>query len=126
VGARAARWWAGVAMAAVALGGCGPGPQEVAGRRQALGATSAELAQELDTLEDRLLTSQARVRLWQDLGERHRTVTAVACQNVEGHVQAMARHLEKQESKARRARRRPPSPALSQAPPEQEPVLLNN
>jgi hypothetical protein len=126
VRARAARRWAGLVVVAAALGGCGPGPQEVTGRRQALVDTSAELDQALDTLEERLLTSQARVRLWQDLGERHRTVTAVACQNVEGHVQAMARHLEKQESKARRARRRPPSPALSQAPPEQEPVLLNN
>lgn len=54
--------------------------------RRALEAT-------LDQLEERLLVNQGRVRLWDELGARHESVSAIACASQEGHAEEMARRL---------------------------------
>lgn len=43
----------------------------------------------LAALEDRLLASQARVRLWEEMRSRHQTVSQVACENLESHARGM-------------------------------------
>jgi hypothetical protein len=54
--------------------------------RRALEAT-------LDRLEERLLVNQGRVQLWDELGARHESVSAIACASQEGHAEEMARRL---------------------------------
>src|SRR5512143_3886345 len=54
--------------------------------RRALEAT-------LDGLEERLRVNQGRVRLWDELGARHESVSAIACASQEEHAVDMARRL---------------------------------
>lgn len=72
----------------------------------AVKAQTAEMERALDDVEERLLGNQAMVHLWQELGRRHQSVTQVACQNLTTHAEAMVKHIDKQESKAKKLRRR--------------------
>jgi hypothetical protein len=69
-------------------------------------AEGAELEAAVEVLEERLLVGQSNVRLWQELGERHGRVSEVACANLTGHVEAMARHQARQKEKAQLLARR--------------------
>jgi hypothetical protein len=83
------RYAAVLVAAAVAGAGCAPRDADV--RRARLEAERRNLERTLDTLEDRLLVNQARVRLWKELRERHESVAAVACASLEQHADEMAR-----------------------------------
>lgn len=92
----------GLALAA----GCAQPPPDAEARLAALEAEGKKMDAALDTVEARLLGNQARMHLWQELGERHRYVSAVHCKHADANLAAMLEHQEKQEQKARKLRRR--------------------
>jgi hypothetical protein len=52
-------------------------------------AQSAALDAQIAAIEERLLAQQARVAFWQEMRTRHESVTAVACENLAEHAEAM-------------------------------------
>jgi hypothetical protein len=52
-------------------------------------ADAARLDERIAELEERLLAHQARVSFWQEMRERHESVTAIACQNLAEHAVAI-------------------------------------
>jgi hypothetical protein len=88
-------------VAAVAAG-CAPRDAEVRLARAAAERRSME--QLLDQLEDRLLVNQARVRFWQEMKERHESVTAIACVSLQAHAVEMAARSSPTHSSLHRAR----------------------
>src|SRR4051812_4198177 len=97
----------GVVVVALALSaGCAEPPADTEARRAALEAEGQQLDAAFDTVEDRLLLNQARVHLWQELGERHKQGSAVHCKHAGANLAAMLEHEERQEEKARRLKRR--------------------
>jgi hypothetical protein len=96
-----------VGVVALALAsGCAEPPPDAEARLAALEAEGKQMAEALDTVEERLLGNQARLHLWQELGERHKTVSAVHCKHADANLAAMLEHHEKQEQKARKLKRR--------------------
>ena len=96
----------GVSVVALSLSaGCAEPPPEAEARLAALEAEGQQMDAALDTVEDRLLGNQARVHLWQELGERHQQVSAIHCKHAHGNVEAIIEHEEKQEEKARKLKR---------------------
>ncbi len=67
-------------------------PKDAAIRRQRAAAETRNLAAMFDRLEDRLVATQARVRLWQELRARHESVSAIACASLDSHADEMAAH----------------------------------
>ena len=61
-------------------------------RLERLAQERAALERSLDDLGARLLVGQARVRFWDEMRERHSTVSAVACEVQGRHADAMAAH----------------------------------
>lgn len=99
--------WLGLVVAAVSLStGCVASPDDGAERLAVLEAEARELDEALDTVETRLLGNQAALLMWQELGRRHQSVSALHCQHSEKHLEAMARHYAYQEEKARKLRKR--------------------
>lgn len=93
------------AAAFVFLAGCfEPSPEAVEGLKQVTEEAQAT-HQALEDLEERLLGNQARVHHWTELAERHRQVSAVACENQNAHADQMVALRELQEEKAKRLRR---------------------
>lgn len=78
---------------ALLLTACGSRDTEM--RRARLAAERRNLAETMDRLEDRLLASQARVRLWKELRGRHESVTAISCASQGEHAVQMATRLER-------------------------------
>jgi hypothetical protein len=107
--------------ALVALAACGRGGERDELRRARLAAEARGLATTIDVLEDRLIVNQARVRFWQEMRERHASVTAVSCATQESHAVDMARVLER--NAADRAARRP---RVARAPAEPNPTVGRN
>jgi hypothetical protein len=100
-------WGLGVGVMALALSaGCAQPPPDAEARLAALEVEAKKMDEALDTVEERLLGNQARVRLWRELGERHKAVSAVHCKHAHGNVEAIILHEEKQTEKARKLRRR--------------------
>jgi hypothetical protein len=93
--------------ATVALAACGPrdGDARIARAR----AETRMLGATLDRLEDRLLSGQQRVHLWQELRDRHESVSAIACASQEEHASEMAKHVIMPRPMLRAARSSPPS-----------------
>ncbi len=75
-------------LAGVVAVACAPRDAEL--RRQRLAAERQNLEATLDQLEERLLATQARVRFWRELRERHESVSAIACVSQDEHARAMA------------------------------------
>jgi hypothetical protein len=69
---------------------CVPSDRDV--RIERLHAERRSLEATFDHLEDRLLVNQARVRFWQEMRERHESVSAVACASLDQHADEMASH----------------------------------
>lgn len=100
-------WALGVGVLALTLSaGCARPPPDAEARLAALEAEGQKMDEALDTVEERLLGNQARVHLWQELGERHKQVSAVHCKHAHGNVEAIIEHEERQDEKARKLRRR--------------------
>jgi hypothetical protein len=95
-----------VAVGALALSaGCAEPPADAEARLAALEAEGQQMDAALDTVEDRLLVNQARMHLWQELGERHKQVSAVHCKHADANLAAILEHEERQEEKARKLKR---------------------
>lgn len=77
-------------IGSLALVACGPGDREV--RIARARAETRMLAASLDRLEQRLLATQSRVHLWQELRDRHESVSAIACASQTEHAVAMEQH----------------------------------
>jgi hypothetical protein len=77
-------------VAAIAVIGCAPRDKEI--RIERARAETRMLAASFDRLENRLLASQARVRLWRELKDRHESVSAIACTSQMEHAAEMAMH----------------------------------
>jgi outer membrane murein-binding lipoprotein Lpp len=94
--------------AVVALGlsaGCVQPPPDAEARLAALEAEGQQMDAALDTVEERLLGNQARMHLWQELGERHKSVSAIHCKHADANLAAILEHEERQEEKARKLKR---------------------
>lgn len=112
MGRKRSRWRLGLIAALGLAAGCGRGTaagtaaqleRDRADFEESLAAGQA-LHGELDALEARLLSGRATVRLWQELAERHKGVSEVACKNLDVHVAGIAAAESK--DRARAARRR--------------------
>ena len=100
--------WLGLVVAAVSLAtGCATPPEDDGAQRlAALEAEGRQMDEALDTVETRLLGNQAQLMTWQELGRRHQQVSALHCQNSETHMEAILKHYQRQEEKARGLKRR--------------------
>lgn len=105
-----------ILIAVAVMAGCAPAPKDREVRLARVAAEGRNMAETLDRLEDRLLATQARVRYWREMRERHESVSAVACVSQEEHAQGMALHaLPPQTSPLNRARVAAAAPALTKA-----------
>lgn len=87
-----------MAVAVLAIAACsGRGALELARQRRDVERRSMD--EQLDQLEERLLADQARVHFWQQMRERHESVSAVACANLGRHAEGIALLDEKQREK---------------------------
>jgi hypothetical protein len=77
-------------LAVAFASGCRPADRDV--RLARLDAQRRGLDSTFDQLEARLTASQARVRFWNEIRERHESVSAVACVSQEEHAEEMAKH----------------------------------
>src|SRR5512138_908201 len=87
-----------VAVVAVAAVAC-TGRAAIDSARQRRDAERRTMDEQLDRLEERLLADQARVHFWQQMRERHESVSAVACVNLGRHAEGIALLDEKQREK---------------------------
>ncbi len=93
-----------IAAIAVAVAACAPRPTHGTRRDTVDTALDAELQRldaALDRVEDRLLANQSSVSLWDELRDRHETVSEVTCSNLGEHARAIERFLEVQREKGR-------------------------
>jgi hypothetical protein len=65
-------------------------PRDAQIRRARVATERRNLEAALDHLEDRLLLNQSRVRFWNEMKDRHESVTAIACASMEEHASEMA------------------------------------
>jgi len=110
------RWACAAALAFALLAGCAKPPADAEARLAAVKQQAIELDKAFDSLEERLLGSQANVELWQEMARRHQTVSQVACENANQHLRGMVKSLEREEERSRSRRRSVASndPALDQ------------
>ncbi len=52
-----------------------------------------------------MVAGQARVRFWREMRQRHQSVTAVACRNLDSHAESMAMLARQHEEGPLRPRR---------------------
>jgi hypothetical protein len=84
---------------------CGSAPKDRELRLARVAAEGRNLDETLDRLEERLLATQARVRYWREMRERHESVSAVACASQDEHASGMAAHtLPEEHSSLHRAK----------------------
>lgn len=107
------RMWLGLAaVAGFAMStGCGQSHEDSEARLAALEAEGKQMDQALDAVEDRLLGSQGRLAMWNELGRRHQEVSAIQCKVADAHMAAILKHEDKQNQKARMVKR--PNPMAS-------------
>jgi hypothetical protein len=92
-----------LAGAVVIVIGCAPSDREI--RLERVQAERRSLEATFDHLEDRLLVNQARVRFWEEMRDRHESVSAVACASLDRHGEEMAAHgIERRRSPLHRSR----------------------
>lgn len=79
-------------LACVACAAAPAGDRDV--RLQRIEADHRALMAQLDDLQARLLVDGERVRFWEEMRNRHQSVSAIACTSQEAHAIAMAEYLE--------------------------------
>ncbi|RKH46432.1 hypothetical protein D7X96_17660 [Corallococcus interemptor] len=103
------RMWLGLAATvglAVSTGCGGQSPEDSEARLAVLEAEGKQMDQALDAVEDRLLGSQGRLAMWNELGRRHQEVSAIQCKVADAHMAAILKHEDKQNQKARMVKQR--------------------
>lgn len=111
VGMAQRRGWMGFAVGAIALvvTACGPDEAQEAERAERLATIereASELNGALSHLEARLHVNRARVATWKVLGERHRGISAIACEVADSHMLSMVKHVQKNDKKKKQAWKR--------------------
>jgi hypothetical protein len=96
-------WWL---VPVALLGTACVDPGRLAERREALAQEHRERMERLENLEARLLGAEAVRAEWTDLRARHGKVAEVACENLEEHADAMAKHEQRERDKGRKLRSR--------------------
>ncbi len=92
-----------VLLAVLGTLACAPKDRDI--RLERLAAERRALDRTFDRLEDRLVANQARVRFWEEMRDRHESVSAIACAVQDEHAQEMAlRALPPEHSSLHRAR----------------------
>ncbi|MFL5272230.1 MAG: hypothetical protein ACJ79E_09250 [Anaeromyxobacteraceae bacterium] len=95
-------------IAVLVLAGCGGERAALEAHRERWAAERRSLEDAFDQLEERLLTDQARVHFWNEMRDRHESVSAVACTNLDRHADGIAllqdRSREKRDAAARKNR----------------------
>jgi hypothetical protein len=86
---------------------CGPRDGDV--RIARARAETRMLSANLERLEDRMLASQARVHHWQEMRQRHESVSAIACASQDEHAAEMAMHVLPSSRQALKSVRTPPA-----------------
>jgi hypothetical protein len=104
-----------VVVAAVAALACAPKDRGI--RLERLAAERRALDATFDRLEDRLVVNQARVRFWQEMRDRHESVSAIACAVQDEHAEQMAARALPPDRVAHRTR-------VASAPHEQSPQRI--
>ena len=104
MGDRRRSWtWAALLVAPLASG-CFEPSAEAKARLEQIKLEGRSFDAQLDAVEDRLLGNQTRVSIWQELGQRHQEVSALACANVVKHTDEMVVLRDKQAEKGRHRR----------------------
>lgn len=104
MGDRRRSWtWAALLLTPLSSG-CFEPSDEAKARLEQIKVEGKAFDAQLDAVEDRLLGNQTRVSLWQELGQRHQDVSALACANVVKHADEMVVLREKQAEKVRHHR----------------------
>ncbi|HUB05794.1 MAG TPA: hypothetical protein VMB50_02275 [Myxococcales bacterium] len=80
-------------------------PADVLRTRARMEKETAQLSDEFDALEARLAADAAQVSFYEQLAQRHRHVSALACANLEMHAKAMAFFEGRTAARLRAARR---------------------
>ncbi len=62
-------------------------------RRERLASEHRALVARLDELQARLLVDAERVRFWEQMRDRHASVSAIACMSQDAHAVAMAESM---------------------------------
>ena len=88
-----------VFAAAAGCAGRGAESKSLAEYRAQWAEERRALDEGMDQLEERLLTDQARVRFWVEMRERHQSATAVACNVLGAHADAIASFIDQQRLK---------------------------
>jgi hypothetical protein len=73
-------------------------------RLERLAAQRRNLNLTFEQLEARLTATQARVRFWEEIKERHESVSAISCVSQDEHAEEMAKHVLPEPSSLHRAR----------------------
>lgn len=68
-------------------------PRDRAVRLERLAAQRRSLDLTFERLEARFVTTQARVRFWDEIRARHESVSAISCASQEEHAEDMAKHV---------------------------------
>lgn len=102
------------------LTGCMSPTRDAAPWELALNDEARLLDDALDQVETRLLAGRTRVVLWDELAARRASVTQIACENAQQHIDGISRHFARTEEvmkRRRRARRSNRTSAKPAAPP---------
>jgi hypothetical protein len=92
-----------IVLAGAVVIACAPSDRDI--RIARLETERRSLEATFDHLEDRLLVNQARVRFWQEMRDRHESVSAIACVSLDRHAEQMAaRSIERGRSSLHRSR----------------------
>jgi hypothetical protein len=90
-------------LAAFVAVGCAP-TRDRSIRLERLAAQRRNLDLTFEQLEARLTATQARVRFWEEIKDRHESVSAISCTSQDEHAQEMAKHVLPEPSTLHRAR----------------------
>lgn len=60
----------------------------------------------LSDLEARLHVNRARVAIYEELGARHKGISALACEVADSHMLSMVKHVQKNDQKKKKAWKR--------------------
>jgi hypothetical protein len=90
-------------LAAFVTIACAPS-RDRAIRLERLAAERRNLDLTFEQLEARLTATQARVRFWEEIKERHESVSAISCVSQDEQAQEMAKHVLPEASTLHRAR----------------------
>ncbi len=86
-------------LIAIAATACTAAPRDREVRLARLAAENRQLMDQLEDLQARLIVDRQRVRFWEEMQQRHESISAISCNSQETHAIAMAERLLPQKAK---------------------------